>query len=171
MQNGKPQNHLISDLSDLKCWQIFTVAWPWGVLFMLGAFGLDRGVKHLMLEHPGLGHVAPAIPGLVQWHVVNNTGLAWSMLEQHPLLIKWWVTALWGVLLVLASRSKNAVFWLVAGAAASNVFDRWVYGAVIDFIDLQFIHYPVFNVADAIIVSGAVILAFRQLQQMLYSAR
>jgi signal peptidase II len=46
---------------------------------------------------------------------------------------------------------------LVVGAAAANICDRLVYGAVIDFIDIQGIPYwhYVFNVADVAIHLGA----------------
>jgi signal peptidase II len=51
---------------------------------------------------------------------------------------------------------------LIIGGAAGNVLDRafrgsaWMRGAVIDFIDLQW--WPVFNVADVAIVSGAILM-------------
>jgi signal peptidase II len=51
---------------------------------------------------------------------------------------------------------------LVCGGAAGNVIDRlfrgdaWLRGAVVDFIDFQW--WPVFNVADAAITVGAVLL-------------
>jgi signal peptidase II len=50
----------------------------------------------------------------------------------------------------------------VCGGAAGNVVDRlfrgdgWLHGAVVDFIDLQW--WPVFNIADAAITVGAVLL-------------
>ena len=48
---------------------------------------------------------------------------------------------------------------LLLGGAAGNLTDRLVrhhHGAVIDFIDLKW--WPVFNVADASIVCGAILL-------------
>ena len=53
---------------------------------------------------------------------------------------------------------------LIIGGAIGNVVDRvfrgsrWLDGAVVDFIDLQW--WPVFNVADMCIVCGAVLLAW-----------
>jgi len=53
---------------------------------------------------------------------------------------------------------------LIIGGAVGNVVDRvfrgsrWLDGAVVDFIDLQW--WPVFNVADVCIVCGAVLLAW-----------
>lgn len=50
---------------------------------------------------------------------------------------------------------------LILGGALGNVIDRLIYGAVIDFIDLHSgsWHWPAFNIADAAITVGVVILA------------
>ncbi len=50
---------------------------------------------------------------------------------------------------------------LMVGGAISNCIDRVVHGAVFDFIDLHAFgyHYPTFNVADSMIVSGAILLS------------
>ena len=49
---------------------------------------------------------------------------------------------------------------LVLGGALGNLFDRVTRGAVVDFIDVYYgrYHWPAFNVADAAITAGAVIL-------------
>jgi len=49
---------------------------------------------------------------------------------------------------------------LVLGGALGNLYDRLVYGYVIDFIDWYVgdYHWPAFNIADASIFLGAVLL-------------
>ena len=49
---------------------------------------------------------------------------------------------------------------LVIGGALGNVVDRFKYGAVADFIDIHWgdYHWPAFNLADAAISVGVVIL-------------
>jgi len=47
------------------------------------------------------------------------------------------------------------LFTLIFSGAVSNFYDRLVYGFVIDYLDLQY--FTVFNVADIIIVTGAVL--------------
>lgn len=59
---------------------------------------------------------------------------------------------------------------LVVGGALGNVYDRIVYGAVVDFIDFHAMgyHYPAFNVADSSIflgVCGLLIASFIQPKQ------
>ena len=65
---------------------------------------------------------------------------------------------------------SGAVFvGLVAGGAAGNIVDRafrgdaWLRGAVVDFIDLQW--WPIFNIADAAICVGGVLLVLSSLRQ------
>jgi signal peptidase II len=51
---------------------------------------------------------------------------------------------------------------LVFGGAAGNLLDRWRFGAVVDFVDVHWrevYHWPAFNVADAAISVGVVLLA------------
>lgn len=48
---------------------------------------------------------------------------------------------------------------LILAGALANAIDRVLWGCVIDFIDLKF--WPVFNLADIFIVSGAIILLVR----------
>jgi signal peptidase II len=65
-----------------------------------------------------------------------------------------WLARLRRVLMVLAVG-------LILGGALGNVIDRLVYGAVIDFVDLHAggWHWPAFNLADAAITVGVVVLA------------
>jgi len=49
-------------------------------------------------------------------------------------------------------------YWLVILGAGSNLLDRFKYGAVIDFIDFKI--WPVFNLADVMIVVGLGLLSY-----------
>jgi len=50
----------------------------------------------------------------------------------------------------------------VVGGALSNVVDRVLYGAVIDFVDIHGFgfHWPAFNIADMSIVIGTALLLY-----------
>ena len=54
------------------------------------------------------------------------------------------------------ARVEYLCFGLIVGGGASNILDRWVYGSVIDFIDVQGIPYwhYIFNTADVMIHLG-----------------
>lgn len=58
------------------------------------------------------------------------------------------------------TRLLAAAIGLVIGGALGNVIDRFRYGAVVDFLDLHWddFHWPAFNLADAAISVGVVVL-------------
>jgi signal peptidase II len=110
------------------------------------------------------------ISGFLNFAYAQNTGVAFSMLDDHGDTGKWGlsIVALVAASLVLYffwrtprsdDRILGALALLLAGIAG-NVTDRLRLGYVIDFIDVQFgnWHYPTFNVADAAICVGAGLL-------------
>ena len=48
----------------------------------------------------------------------------------------------------------------------SNIIDRIFFGCVIDFIDLKF--WPVFNLADVFVTTGAIIILIQTIKQNSY---
>jgi len=46
---------------------------------------------------------------------------------------------------------------MVIGAALGNLVDRYIYGRVTDFLEFEFVSFPVFNVADVLIDIGLVL--------------
>ena len=56
-------------------------------------------------------------------------------------------------------------FLIILGGALGNVFDRFFYSAVPDFIDIHYqnFHWFIFNVADIFITLGVLLLIFSEL--------
>lgn len=138
-----------------------------GVSLLVGAGGtaLDQLTKALMMHRLPLGQVEPALPGLLQWRRVENTGAAFSLFHGGVVwlgLISLLVSL--GLVLWLLRRPPrrplNAVaYGLVLAGALGNGLDRWFRGAVVDWIELVPIAFPVFNLADvAINVAVALLL-------------
>ena len=95
---------------------------------------------------------------------VQNTGAAFSMLEEHT----WLLTLLSGVvavILVILMAKKILPHWsgqlslgLLLGGAIGNFIDRLLLGYVTDMFAATFLNFPVFNVADIAVVVGGILL-------------
>jgi signal peptidase II len=101
--------------------------------------------------------------------LVFNTGAAFSFLAGA----QGWQTLLFATIAVVASAVISWLIWrnahkrlfcsglsLILGGALGNLYDRLVYGKVVDFLDFHVAgwHWPAFNVADCGISVGAAIL-------------
>ena len=136
----------------------------------VAVFFIDQTTKALAVQHLRFGEDIKLIPGLLNLAYAQNTGVAFSMLDDHGEPGRWGlsVVALIAAVLVIYffwrtprtdDRILGALALLLAGIAG-NVTDRLRLGFVIDFIDVQFgsWHYPTFNVADIAVCCGAGLL-------------
>lgn len=135
-----------------------------------GVFLIDQSSKAWAVRRLRLGDDIQLIPGFLNFAYAQNTGVAFSMLDDHGSAGRWGlsiVALIAGTLVVYFfwrtprtdDRILGALALLLAGIVG-NVVDRIRLGFVVDFIDVQFgsWHYPTFNVADMAIVCGALLL-------------
>jgi signal peptidase II len=137
-------------------------AWSLILIIAAAVVAIDQITKNWALDALGSGRIIH-VAGSLQLDLVRNPGVAFGVgAGVAPILIG---VAIVGFVLVLLGkqiRLQGAALWavgLVLGGAVSNVFDRLFRGnggTVIDFVDLRW--WPVFNVADACIVVGAIAL-------------
>lgn len=128
----------------------------------------DRATKALVTR------LAPAgmalIPGVVRLTPVTNRGMAFSMLSGQALLLAVGTAALMAGLVVWLLARPNAPalqragLWLVVGGGLGNLYDRLTAGGVLDFIELTFVRFAVFNVADVCICVGAALAVLGSLK-------
>ena len=133
-----------------------------GVWIALAAVLCDRLGKLAAAKLPN--GVVRLIPGVVNLRRVENRGIAFSLLSGQGLALIL-LTALVVAALVVwllarpeAPRLTRAGLWLIVGGGLGNLYDRVAYGAVSDFIDLAFVRFAVFNVADICICVGAALV-------------
>ena len=138
----------------------------YGILAVFAALivVLDQFTKYLTVAHIPIGTAIPAIPGLFQLTYVHNTGMAFSMLQGG----RWFFLIMTLVAFVIMGYAvkKNWIthptgLWAlaaIAGGAVGNLIDRVRLGYVIDMIEVTFMRFAVFNVADCFVVCGAILL-------------
>ena len=123
---------------------------------------LDQLVKFLVRANIPLGESIPFIPYVLQFTYVQNTGAAFSLLEEHT-----WVLTLisLGASILLAVLLFKKVFphpfamtclSVVLAGAVGNLIDRAFLGYVTDMFQTLFINFAVFNVADICVVCGGI---------------
>jgi signal peptidase II len=116
-----------------------------------------RAVEHSIVP----GEERKLLPGIELVHT-RNRGVAFGLLPRHQTIVTILIALALLVLLVYFARHRcEPLMWLptgmLVGGAIGNVVDRLRDGAVTDFVKLP-LGWPPFNLADAAITIGIVIL-------------
>ena len=127
------------------------------------ALVLDKLTK---LWAQGLGDARLVLlPGVVALRYAENTGMAFSLLSGRP----WLLGVLSAALIVLGALAlrryrlgalPSVAAMLMLGGAAGNMLDRLLRGYVVDMVETLFIQFPIFNLADACLTVGCVLMAW-----------
>ncbi len=146
--------------------QTSALKWIWlSVAILL----LDQLSKYYIRHEFDLYESVALMAGLNITYV-QNPGAAFSFLSDAGGWQRWFFivvsSAVSLVLIIWLYRIPDSKRWLAAAlalilaGAAGNLVDRIMFGYVIDFIDIYYAawHWPAFNVADAAISTGAIML-------------
>jgi signal peptidase II len=135
---------------------------------MLVLVGCDHATKIVAKDELGAGKVIPLVRGWLDLRYVENFDTAFSLTREWSSA---WKAAVLTCLALVMTMIVTAMAWkrrrdaatlehiglaLVVAGALGNALDRLRRGYVIDFIHLH--HWPVFNVADILVVAGALLL-------------
>ncbi len=143
--------------------------WIWLILVILV---LDINSKYLIMKHYSLGE-SISIVSFVNFTYVHNSGAAFGFFANKDGWQRWFLCIISVVisvsLLVIMYNLKhqerlfNMGYAMIIGGALGNLFDRIMYGVVIDFIDFYIgnWHYPNFNVADSSICIGTILIILK----------
>lgn len=107
------------------------------------------------------------IPQIFKITNVINTGAAFSILKNNNTLLIL-ITIIILVLLnyyIKKNNIENDYFELgiILGGIVGNLFDRLLYNGVIDYIEIS--NFPVFNLADSLIVLGIILLIIKEFKK------
>lgn len=122
--------------------------------------GLDQLVKAWTVANIDLDAVQPFIPGFMSLAYLRNYGAAWSILQHQ----QWFFTLVTLVVMIglvwyFIKHIKGSLWtlWslsLIMAGGLGNFIDRVRLGYVVDMFHLDFVSFPVFNVADACLTVG-----------------
>jgi signal peptidase II len=134
-----------------------------GIMSIAGiVFVFDWVTKAWVMKHFVLGE-SHRVTSWFFLTYVHNTGTAFGFLEgNNQALLILALVIMGGLLYAARGLSERAGLWgalgvaLVLGGALGNIYDRFHYGQVIDFLDFRI--WPVFNIADSAISVGTVCL-------------
>ena len=135
-------------------------------LMAAGIVAADQFTKYLTVQNIPLFGNVPALNGVFHFTFVQNTGAAFSSFEGMQWLFAL-VFALFTAGVIWEFSKKRWPFttferWCIVSVLAGgvgNMIDRLRLGYVVDMIEVEFISFPVFNVADCFVVMGAILLS------------
>jgi len=137
----------------------------YSLLIIFIVFFLDRYTKIFILNN--FNESTFYLNDFVNFDLVWNTGIGFGLLSFNSSLIYNLISIFICLILIFlthlaikADKFDKLIFSTIVGGAVGNFYDRIVFNAVPDFIDLHIgnFHWFTFNVADIFITLG--ILAF-----------
>lgn len=132
------------------------------IVIILGIV-LDQIVKMAIVKNLRLSEQKSVINGILSLTHLRNNGAAWSILEGQ----QWFfvlttvivlAVAIWFWLKNLSKNWYGIGLTLIISGALGNFIDRVRQGYVVDMFQLDFINFPIFNVADILLSIGFVVL-------------
>ena len=129
------------------------------IIFLI--FFLDRYFKNQVINN--LSDHKLYLNNFLNLDLTWNTGIGFGLLSTNSTIIYSLITILIGVIISLLiimglslARFEKIVFSIIIGGAIGNLYDRVVFNAVPDFIDIHYknFHWFTFNVADIFITIG-----------------
>jgi len=157
------QQLIAKHLSDLD---VSRLKWLWlAVLAIVLDFTTKQMAEHF-LQYAQPVYVLP----IFDLTLLYNKGAAFSFLANESGWQRWFfaliaigvstVLTIWLMKLKPSERWLSAALPLVIGGALGNLYDRFAYGHVVDFLHFHWEehYFPAFNIADSAITLGAIML-------------
>ena len=142
--------------------------YPLSILFIILDIITKQIILNTMVEHQSIS----VIKNFFSITFAKNTGVAFSFLEGHvPIITIMTILVIIVILKYIQNTTLNKLetisYSLVLGGAIGNLIDRIIFGYVIDFLDFNIFGYsfPIFNLADTMIVIGIFTLLFLNIKE------
>ena len=138
------------------------------IFFVFLIFAIDRVSKSIILYLSKItGEFQMTLTSYLNLSLIWNRGIAFGFFSfetnLYYNLISFLIGATILLIIIISKKSKGVEkisFLMIIGGALGNLFDRFYYKSVIDFIDFSFqnFHWFIFNVSDIFISLGVIIL-------------
>ncbi|MBE6023655.1 MAG: signal peptidase II [Cellulosilyticum sp.] len=133
---------------------------------MIGLILLDQLTKVWAVQTLASGYDIKIWEGVFHLHYISNYGAAWGMLSGKQLfLILFTSIIILGMIFYMRKLPKTPTgkwmkiaFIMIISGAIGNLIDRITLGYVRDFLYFILIDFPIFNVADILVVVGVGLL-------------
>jgi len=126
--------------------------------------GIDQFVKNWTVANLNLLEAKEVIPGLLSLFYLQNDGAAWGIFSGQMWLFYLITLVVVGVLFYMLhkegkdSRLLSIGLSFMIGGALGNFIDRLHLSYVVDMFKLDFINFPIFNVADVALTIGVILM-------------
>ena len=136
---------------------------PVGLYILASALviGLDQAFKAWVTAHIPLNASAseqiPLLPGVIHLTHIRNSGVAFGLLQGGRWAFLGLLTVFAAVVIWAMVRRKLTAPWerwlavLALAGAIGNGIDRALHGYVVDMLEVEFVRFAVFNLADVVI--------------------
>src|SRR5699024_6325110 len=127
---------------------------------------VDQITKYITVQNIALFEVKEVIPNFLSFTYIQNSGAAWSLLEGKMWFFYIITLIVIGFLLYYLSKEEreNKTFGFILSVILAwtigNFIYRILFQYVVDMIKLEFVNFPIFNVADMLLTIGVAALFF-----------
>ena len=136
------------------------------IYYMLAALLIvvDQLSKWAILQNFELYEEKILLPGFLSLFYIQNRGAAWGIFEGRMIVFYIITVFVVGYLIYMFHKEKTdsklvgVSFSLILAGAIGNFIDRLVNGFVVDMFRLDFINFPIFNVADMCLTIGVALM-------------
>tara|TARA_A100000164_G_scaffold354035_1_gene361218 strand:- start:256 stop:765 length:510 start_codon:yes stop_codon:yes gene_type:complete len=140
------------------------------ILLVIIVFFLDRISKIKIIKNQ-IDNDRVYINDFINLDLVWNTGIGFGLFSSNSTIVYNSITAVIGIILVVivymilkSNLFEKILYSIILGGALGNIYDRIVYFAVPDFIDIHYhrFHWFTFNIADIFITVGIFLLIINE---------
>jgi len=138
------------------------------IILIVGGILIDQLTKYAAILYLEPISQMPLIPNVFHLTYIENAGAAFGMMSGWQyFLIAFSILTIVGLTYIFIHTPRERRFiavrlslCLIISGALGNLIDRLRFQYVVDFLDFRLIGFPIFNVADILVVMGGLLLAY-----------